>query len=79
MFKRTEESALTSWFFEVDRKLLTMVLIMIGIGMYFAVSAGSVAAERIGQSWYFFIVKGIPFYWDLVFCSVPVYQIKNGF
>ncbi|MBO4480733.1 MAG: FtsW/RodA/SpoVE family cell cycle protein [Alphaproteobacteria bacterium] len=62
MFKRTEESALTSWFFEVDRKLLSMVLLMIGIGMFFAVSAGSVAAERIGQPWYFFIVKGLPFY-----------------
>ena len=62
MFKRTEESVLTSWFFEVDRKLLSMVLVMIGIGMFFAVSAGSVAAERINQPWYFFIVKGMPFY-----------------
>ena len=62
MFKRTEESVLTSWFFEVDRKLLTMVLVMIGIGMFFAVSAGSVAAERINQPWYFFILKGMPFY-----------------
>ena len=62
MFKRTEESALTSWFFEVDRKLLAMVLLMIGIGMFFAVSAGSVAAERINQPWYFFILKGMPFY-----------------
>ncbi|MBO4745963.1 MAG: FtsW/RodA/SpoVE family cell cycle protein [Alphaproteobacteria bacterium] len=62
MFKRTEESALTSWFFEVDRKLLYMVLLMIGIGVYFAISAGSVAAERINQPWYFFALKGMPFY-----------------
>lgn len=62
MLKRTEESALTSWFFEIDRRLLYMVLLMIGIGMFFAVSAGSVAAERIGESWYFFVLKGLPFY-----------------
>ena len=64
MFKRTEESAVTSWFFEIDRKLLYIVLLMIGIGMFFAVSAGSVAAERMNpaQPWYFFIVKGLPFY-----------------
>jgi cell division protein FtsW len=62
MFKRTEESKLTSWFFETDRRLLYTVLLMIAIGMFFAVSAGSVAAERINQPWYFFIRKALPFY-----------------
>ena len=62
MFKRTEESKLTSWFFEIDRRLLYTVLLMIAIGMCFAVSAGSVAAERINQPWYFFIAKALPFY-----------------
>lgn len=64
MFKRTEESRLTSWFFEIDRRLLGTVLLMILIGMVFAVSAGSVAAGRLStpQSWYFFFVKGLPFY-----------------
>ena len=62
MFKRTEESKLTSWFFEIDRRLLYAVLLMIAIGMIFAVSAGSVAAERINQPWYFFIRKALPFY-----------------
>lgn len=60
--KRTEESRLTSWFFEIDRRLLYSILIMIGIGMFFALSAGSVAAERIHQEWYFFILKALPFY-----------------
>jgi len=62
MFKRTEESKLTSWFFEIDRRLLYAVLLMIAIGMVFAVSAGSVAAERISKPWYFFIGKALPFY-----------------
>ncbi len=62
MFKRTEESKVTSWFFEIDRKLLYTVLLMILLGAIFAVSAGSVAAERINQPWYFFIVKALPFY-----------------
>ncbi|MCR4917372.1 MAG: FtsW/RodA/SpoVE family cell cycle protein [Alphaproteobacteria bacterium] len=62
MFRRTEESKLTSWFFEIDKKLLYMVLLTICIGMFFSVSAGSVAAERIHMPWYFFFVKALPFY-----------------
>lgn len=62
MFKRTEESKLTSWYFEVDRRLLGALLILIFTGMLFMVSAGSVAAERIGQPWHFFILKALPFY-----------------
>lgn len=62
MFKRTEESKLTSWFFEIDRVLLSAVLIMICIGIVFSVSAGSVAAERIHMPWYFFAYKAIPFW-----------------
>jgi cell division protein FtsW len=62
MLKRTEESKLTSWYFETDRTLLWSVIIMMGISMWAMVSAGSVAAERIGQSWYFFILKALPFY-----------------
>lgn len=62
MFKRTEESKLTSWYFEIDRRLLGCVLLLICISMVFMVSAGSVAAERIGQPWHFFIVKALPFY-----------------
>ncbi len=62
MFKRTEESKLTSWFFEIDRRLLYMVLLLMLIGMFFSVSAGSVVAENLGEPWYFFFVKGLPFY-----------------
>lgn len=62
MFKRSEESKLTSWYFEIDRRLLGCVLLMVFIGMLFMVSAGSVAAERIGQPWHFFAVKAMPFY-----------------
>ncbi len=62
MLRRTEESKLTSWYFEIDRPLLWCVLIMAFVGMWAMVSAGSVAAERIGQSWHFFILKALPFY-----------------
>lgn len=62
MLRRTEESKLTSWYFEIDRKLLGGVLLLIFIGALFMVSAGSVAAERIGQPWHFFILKALPFY-----------------
>lgn len=62
MFKRTEESKITSWYFEIDRRLLGCVLLLVAISMVFMVSAGSVAAERIGMPWHFFIVKALPFY-----------------
>lgn len=62
MFKRTEESKLTSWFFEIDRRLLYMVLLLMLIGMFFSVSAGSVVAESLGEPWYFFFIKGLKFY-----------------
>ncbi len=60
--KRIEESRLTSWYFEIDRRLLGCVLIMMLLSVLFALSAGSVAAERIGQGWHFYLVKAIPFY-----------------
>ena len=59
---RIEDSKLTSWYFEIDRRLLGCVLLLIALSAVFVVSAGSVAAERIGQSWYFYLVKAIPFY-----------------
>ncbi|MDR0741176.1 MAG: FtsW/RodA/SpoVE family cell cycle protein, partial [Rickettsiales bacterium] len=62
MLKRTEESKLTSWYFEIDRRLLWCIVGLVFIGMWAMVSAGSVAAERIGQPWHFFILKALPFY-----------------
>ncbi len=62
MLKRTEESKLTSWYFEIDRRLLWCVVGMIFIGIWAMISAGSVAAERINQPWFFFILKALPFY-----------------
>ncbi len=64
MFKltRNDDSKLTSWYFEIDRRLLGCVLLLIALSAIFVVSAGSVAAERIGMPWYFYLVKAIPFY-----------------
>lgn len=62
MLKRTEDSKLTSWYFEIDRRLLWCLVGLIFVGMWAMVSAGSVAAERIGQPWHFFILKALPFY-----------------
>ncbi|MBO7560134.1 MAG: FtsW/RodA/SpoVE family cell cycle protein [Alphaproteobacteria bacterium] len=76
MFKRTEESGLTSWFFEIDRRLLYMVLLLMVIGMFFAVSAGSVVAENMREPWYFFFVKGLPFY-AIGVCTLFVASLLN--
>ncbi len=62
MLKRIEESKLTSWYFETDRRLLGCVLVMIMLSVVFVVSAGSIKAEHMGQPWYYFLVKATPFY-----------------
>lgn len=62
MLKRTEESKLTSWYFEIDRHLLALVLILVMIGMLFTVSAGSVVATTLHKPWYYFFTKAFPFY-----------------
>ncbi len=62
MLKRSEESKLTSWYFETDRRLLGCVLVMILLSVIFVVSAGSIKAEHMGEAWYYFLVKATPFY-----------------
>lgn len=62
MLKRSEESKLTSWYFETDRRLLGCVLVMILLSVVFVVSAGSIKAEHMGEPWYYFLVKATPFY-----------------
>ncbi len=59
---RTEESKLTNWHFEIDRRLLWTVLILVAVGFMYVISAGSAAADRIHMPWYFFLKKSIPFY-----------------
>ncbi|MCQ2598968.1 MAG: FtsW/RodA/SpoVE family cell cycle protein [Alphaproteobacteria bacterium] len=62
MLKRTEDSKFTSWYYEIDRKLLFLVLFLIAVGMLFLLSAGAAKADDINEPWYFFIKKSIPFY-----------------
>lgn len=66
MFKinRTEESKLTSWYFEIDRNLLIMVFGMILVAMIMAISSGSAMFVRTGGKiqWYIFFCRMIPFY-----------------
>lgn len=62
MVSRTEDSKFTNWHFEIDRRLLGTVLVLVAIGVMYVISAGSVAADRIHMPWYFFLKKAIPFY-----------------
>ena len=54
-----EESKLTSWYFEIDRSLLGMVLILVVVGLITMVSAGAADATRMGYPWYHFVQKAI--------------------
>ena len=57
-----EESSLTSWFFQIDRRLLKLVLILMGIGILASFSAGAANAAKLGHPWYFFGLKTFVFY-----------------
>lgn len=60
--RRSEESKLTNWYFQIDRRLLGYLLVLICVGMVCVVSAGSVQALRKGWDWYYFLVRMLPFY-----------------
>ncbi|MCL2369135.1 MAG: FtsW/RodA/SpoVE family cell cycle protein, partial [Alphaproteobacteria bacterium] len=84
MLKRTEESFLTSWYFQIDRKLLFAVLILVAIGIWASLTAGSVAADRINinlpihrhLNWYHFFVHMIPF-WIAGICTLFVASMMS--
>jgi len=59
--RRYEESKLTSWFFEIDRNLIYMVLALMGVGLIMAISAGSAEANRLSLPWYNFIARFLLF------------------
>lgn len=62
--RRGEESKLTDWYFEIDKRLLWLVLILICVGLVTLVSAGAAQAARMNppQPWYFFLKKAfIPY------------------
>lgn len=54
---RGEESKLTSWYFEIDRKLLVMILLLVFVGVITMITAGSAEAARMGYPWFYFIKK----------------------
>lgn len=58
----SEESKLTNWYFEIDRNLLGMVLLLVAIGAITMITAGSAQAAKMGQPWFFFLKKAFPFY-----------------
>lgn len=59
--RRGEESKLTDWYFEIDRKLLGLILLLVCVGLVTLVSAGAAQAARMNppQPWFFFIKKAI--------------------
>lgn len=65
---RGEESRLTSWFFEIDRSMLVLILVLVVIGLMTLITAGSADATRMGYPWYHFIQKSLLPYTIGVIC-----------
>ena len=69
---RGEESKLTGWYFEIDRKLLGMILVLVAIGIITMITAGSAEAARMGYPWFYYIKKAfVPYTIGLIclFCQ----------
>ena len=64
---RGDESKLTSWYYEIDRNLLVMILALVAIGLLTMITAGSADAARLGRPWFFYIQQGfVPYMFGLV-------------
>lgn len=61
---RSDESIFTSWYFEIDKKLLWLVMLMILVAVIMTISSGSANFVRTGGKiqWYTFFIRMIPFY-----------------
>lgn len=71
---RGEESRLTNWYFRTDKKLISLLAILLLASIIMMLSAGSAEANRLSQPWYHFLQKATPFYllgiFSLFFCSM---------
>ncbi len=64
---RGDESKLTSWYYEIDRNLLRMILLLIAIGLFTMITAGSADAARLGRPWFHYIQQGfVPYTFGLI-------------
>ena len=61
---RGEESKLTSWYFEIDRRLLGLILLLVAVSVITMFTAGAAQAAhmRPQQPWFYFIKKAFPAY-----------------
>jgi len=64
---RGDESKLTSWYYEIDRSLLGMILLLVAIGLFTMITAGSADAARLGRPWFHYIQQGfVPYTFGLI-------------
>jgi cell division protein FtsW len=59
--QRTDESRLTRWWFTVDRQLLALILILIGIGLVLSLVASPSIAIKRGLGSYYFVKRHMAF------------------
>lgn len=72
-----EDSKLTDWYFEIDRTLLGVVLLLVVIGAITMITAGAAQAAKMGQPWFFFIKKAFPIYVLGLTCLIGCSMLKK--
>jgi cell division protein FtsW len=61
ILSRTDQSFLGQWWWTVDRGLIAMLLMLLGIGVFMVATASPSVAERIGLSSYHFVFRHLLF------------------
>ncbi|MCB9963794.1 MAG: cell division protein FtsW [Rhodospirillales bacterium] len=67
---RTDDSALSKWFWTIDRSLLAAFLTLIIFGIFMVTAASPAVAERVGLGPYHFLIKHLMFLTPTVACLI---------
>ncbi|MCP4393731.1 MAG: cell division protein FtsW [Alphaproteobacteria bacterium] len=79
---RADTSVLGNWWWTIDRSLLLLIIMLMGVGMFMTLAASPAVAERLGLDGYYFIYRhsvflGIGFVLIMSLSFIPMQVIKR--
>ena len=77
-FSRADRSRLAEWWFTVDRQLLVLILMLIGIGLLLSVAASPAIAIKRGFPTYHFVIRQFIFAGAGAFIMIAVSFLSPG-
>jgi cell division protein FtsW len=79
---RADTSVIGNWWWTVDRFLLLLVIVLMGLGMFMTLAASPAVAERLGIDSYHFIYRhsfflGLGFVFTLAISFMPLHMVRR--